>query len=72
MPIAMIVRKNKITMMQMDGKMTKDEIKKALKLAKKACEKIYQLQREALIAKYSEEIEGEEQSDEQSAQWLKV
>lgn len=72
MPIAMIVRKNKITMMQMDGKMTKDEIKKALKLAKKACEKIYQLQREALIAKYSEEIEREEQSDEQSAQWLKV
>ncbi len=54
MPIAMIVRRNVITSLQMDGRMTKDEFKKGLKLAMNACRQIYELQRTALIERYSE------------------
>ncbi|MCW3135691.1 MAG: exosome complex exonuclease Rrp41 [Canidatus Methanoxibalbensis ujae] len=57
MPVAMIAKTNTITMIQMDGKMTREEIQKGLEIAKNACRKIYQMQREALISKYSEEIE---------------
>jgi len=54
MPIAMIARRNMITALQMDGRMTKDEFEKGLKLAMNACQQIYELQRTALIERYSE------------------
>ncbi|PXF51993.1 MAG: exosome complex exonuclease Rrp41 [Candidatus Methanophagaceae archaeon] len=54
MPIAMIARRNTITALQMDGRMTKDEFEKGLKLAMNACQQIYELQRTALIERYSE------------------
>jgi len=54
MPVAMIARTNTITMLQMDGRFTKDEFELGMKLAENACRKIYELQRAALIAKYSE------------------
>ncbi|MEM1545879.1 MAG: exosome complex exonuclease Rrp41 [Candidatus Methanomethylicia archaeon] len=53
MPVAMLVKWNEITLLQMDGEFTLDEFKKALSLATKGCEKIYELQREALRSKYS-------------------
>jgi len=54
MPIAMIARRNTITALQMDGRMTKEEFDKGLKLAMNACRQIYELQRTALIERYSE------------------
>ncbi|HUV80674.1 MAG TPA: exosome complex exonuclease Rrp41 [Candidatus Bathyarchaeia archaeon] len=61
MPVAMVARTDTITMLQMDGRFTKDEFERGLKLAKKACHEIYELQRAALIEKYSKSVgEGEE------------
>ena len=61
MPVAMVARTDTITMLQMDGRFTKDEFERGLKLAKKACREIYELQRTALIEKYSKSMgEGEE------------
>jgi exosome complex component RRP41 len=60
MPMAMVARTDTLTMLQMDGRFTKDELKRGLALAKTACHQIYELQRQALIEKYSESIvEGE-------------
>lgn len=62
MPIAFLIRNGKIesiTLLQMDGKMTKDEIKNAVELAKKGVMEIYKLQREAIMKKFAvEEDEG--------------
>ena len=55
MPIAMIARRNTITALQMDGNLTKDEFEKGLKLAMKACQQIYELQRTALIGRYDKD-----------------
>jgi len=54
MPIAMVMP-DKITLLQMDGHFTQDEFKQAFELAKKGCAQIYEMQREALIAKYGVE-----------------
>jgi len=63
MPVAMIARTNTITALQMDGRLTKEEFKRGLKLATGACHQIYELQRTALIERYSksENKEGEEE-----------
>ncbi|MFX0088204.1 MAG: exosome complex exonuclease Rrp41, partial [Candidatus Hodarchaeota archaeon] len=54
MPVAMIYNTDEITLLQCDGKLNPDEIKEGLKLAKEAIHDIYQMQRSALIAKYSQ------------------
>jgi len=60
MPVAMVARTNTITMLQMDGQFSKEEFERGLKLATSACRKIYELQRTALVEKYSESVgEGE-------------
>jgi len=60
-PFAFLIRNGKIeaiTLLQMDGKVTADELREALKLAKKGAMQIYQLQREAIMRKYiKEEVE---------------
>ena len=53
MPVAMIARTNTITALQMDGRLTKDEFERGLELAMGACHQIYELQRTALIERYS-------------------
>ncbi|MEM3420641.1 MAG: exosome complex exonuclease Rrp41 [Candidatus Hadarchaeum sp.] len=53
MPVAIIPRKRVITLLQMDGHFTKEEFKQALDLAFKGCEKIYEVQRQALKEKYA-------------------
>lgn len=61
MPVAMVARTNTITMLQMDGHFKKEEFERGLKLAMDACHKIYELQRTALIERYSKSVgEGEE------------
>jgi exosome complex component RRP41 len=64
MPMAMIARTNTITALQMDGHLTKEEFKRGLKLAMGACHQIYELQRAALIGRYSKSEEREEKKRE--------
>ncbi len=52
MPVAFLPRRNEISLLQLDGGMKKDEIMKAVELAKKSCEKILEVQRKALMEKY--------------------
>jgi len=61
MPFAFLIRGGKIesiALLQMDGRMTRAEIKVALNLAKKGAMEIYNLQREAIMKQFVEE--GEE------------
>lgn len=51
-PVAMMPRLNEITLLQLDGNVTKAELKEALDGAKKACEQIYKTQQQALKDKY--------------------
>lgn len=61
MPVAMVARTNTVTMLQMDGRFTKEEFERGLELAMKACHTIYELQKTALIEKYSAGLgEGED------------
>lgn len=52
MPVAYMPKLGQITLLQMDGLMTREEFKRALQLAIKGCERIYELQREALKRRY--------------------
>jgi exosome complex component RRP41 len=64
-PIAMMPRTNEITLVQMDGDMTADEVKKSIEMCKKACKKIAKIQRDAIVTKYSrEDVQEEEVQDE--------
>ena len=51
-PVAMLPRTGEITLLQMDGLVTLNELKEVLKSAKKACEQIYKVQKDALRARY--------------------
>ncbi len=52
-PIVFLPRKKEITLLQMDGQLTPEEIKNILKNVLKAGETIYKKQKEALKKKYS-------------------
>lgn len=54
---AMMPNKELITLLQMDGRLTKEEIMKLLEIAKENCKKIYEMQREVLLKKY-ENVNG--------------
>jgi exosome complex component RRP41 len=43
---------NAITLLQMDGKLTHEEFESAVNLAIEGCKKVYDVQKEALKAKY--------------------
>ncbi len=51
-PVAMTPNSGKITLLQMDGEITKKELKKALEMAKKVCSQIYEIQKKALKEKF--------------------
>ncbi len=55
MPVAIMPRKKKITLLQLDGNFTREEFKSALKLAIDGCMKIYEIQREAILNRYKEQ-----------------
>jgi exosome complex component RRP41 len=67
MPVAMIYNTGEITLLQCDGTFTTNDVKEGLKLAKKAIHDIYQMQREAVIAKYSkiEELSKDTNDEEE-------
>ncbi len=51
-PIAITHRTKEIALLQMDGLLTREEFKKAIAMAKDACEKIHELQVKAIKEKY--------------------
>jgi exosome complex component RRP41 len=55
LPVALIPKNNRITLLQMDGNFTKKEFEKALDLAIKGCMQIYELQKKALRERYGGE-----------------
>ena len=63
-PFAFLIRNGKIesiALLQMDGCMTKEEVKRAVELAKKGALKIYEMQKEAILKRY---LEAGEEMDE--------
>ncbi len=57
-PIAMTSRSQKITLLQMDGEISKEELAKCIELAKTALKRIDEIQRKALREKFSREEGG--------------
>jgi exosome complex component RRP41 len=51
-PVAIMPRTGKITLLQMDGICSKEQLTKAMELAQEACKKIYEVQKKALTEKY--------------------
>ena len=52
-PIAVLPNSGEISLLQMDGENTKENLGKSLKLAKEVCKKIYEVQKKALKEKYA-------------------
>lgn len=61
-PIAMIPRTGEITLLQLDGVLTREQLEKAVLLAKDGIQKIYEAQKAALRAKFANSgaLAGEE------------
>ena len=55
LPVAMIPRTNQITLLQMNGSLSREDIKKGLEMASKALKKIYDIQKKALRDRYKGE-----------------
>jgi len=47
-PMAFTLRDGKVTLLQLDGKVSPENLKKAIEVGRKACEKLYDLQKETL------------------------
>lgn len=52
-PVAILPRSGEITLLQMDGEITREQLKQAIELAKKSCNEIYEIQKKALKEKYN-------------------
>jgi len=48
----MMPNQDKITLLQMDGLVSKDDLKKVLEMGKKVCKDIYEVQKKALKDRY--------------------
>ncbi len=55
LPVAIMPNSGEITLIQMDGHLTKKELEKSIEMCKKASKKIYEIQRKALVEKYKTE-----------------
>jgi exosome complex component RRP41 len=62
-PVAVMPNLNAVTLLQMDGILAPEEFEKAVNLAMEGCEKIYDLQKEALKTKYMK-VKQEEEVEE--------
>tara|TARA_Y100000310_G_scaffold345757_1_gene469345 strand:+ start:4903 stop:5658 length:756 start_codon:yes stop_codon:yes gene_type:complete len=51
-PVAMMQRTGDVTLLQLDGRITKEQLAEALELAKPVCKKIFELQKNAITARY--------------------
>jgi exosome complex component RRP41 len=52
-PVAFIPRTGQVSLLQMDGLIDRDSLRKALGMGKKACSKIYEIQKKALKEKFA-------------------
>ena len=59
-PVAIVPNSEEISLLQMDGELSKDNLTKALELAKKVCLKINEVQKKALKEKYAVEADENE------------
>jgi len=59
-PVAYLPSVDKFTLLQMDGVISKEELARALTLAKDVCRQIYEVQKKALKQKYELEVENNE------------
>lgn len=66
-PIAMAYDRGEYTLLQMDGKLTRDELAKALEMAEKAIGKIYAMQQAVLREKFAQIREEIEEAEAQRA-----
>jgi exosome complex component RRP41 len=55
LPIAYMPKEKKFTLLQMDGNITKEDMKQVIRLAVKGCETLYDHQKRALLEKWSKE-----------------
>jgi exosome complex component RRP41 len=53
LPMAMVPRSGRLVLLQMEGHMTRDELKTALEMGVAGCKKIYELQKQALRDRYA-------------------
>ncbi len=53
LPLAMVTRTGQVTLLQMDGRLTKDELKKLLTMGNKVCEAIKEVQVGALKERFA-------------------
>lgn len=53
-PVAMLHNTGEISLLQMDGEVTREELKKALEMAKDVLAKIYEIQKKALKEKFTQ------------------
>ncbi len=60
LPVGIVPRTGEITLLQMDGNLTREEFEKALDLAIKGALQVYELQKAALKEKYGGENGGEQ------------
>jgi exosome complex component RRP41 len=51
-PIAMTCNTKEVTLLQMDGEISKDQLVKALELAKETTQQIYEVQKKALVERF--------------------
>ncbi len=51
-PIAIMPKKGEVTLLQLDGNVSKEDLKKVISMARDATSKIYEVQKNALKAKY--------------------
>lgn len=56
-PVAFIPRTGQVSLLQMDGLIDKESLKKALEMGRKACLQIYEIQKKALKEKFASSVE---------------
>jgi len=56
-PIAMLSQNKEVTLLQLDGDVTQDDIKELIKIGSEVCEQIHELQVKALKDKYQGELD---------------
>ncbi len=57
-PIAMMPNEEKVTLLQLDGRIKKEELKKAIELVTPVCKKIGEVQRKAIVARHAKDGKG--------------
>lgn len=63
LPVAVMPRKKEIVLLQMDGKLTREEFKRAYELAVDGALRVYEMQKQVLINSMNEMMEGKGNGD---------